>query len=255
MGYVISVIMCAHNEEKYVGPALKSVKRALMNIDGEIIFVADRCSDKTVEIASKIGVDKLIVKDWKKWKNSYAESLQTGFLNSSGSHISIIDADILVPKNFFEMMLSELNEEKDVVSVSAMVETYPSNILNSIIRAWEKTHNISPFGREPRGAARIINRKVLLEIGGFKDVRAPDTDLDLRLRERRYKSKYVNKMKVWHIRKNTLSKVFKNQLSAGIARYELGITLMRTSAHTVFRMRPLVIYGWLYGWIQHYASR
>ena len=250
----VSVIMCAHNEEKYVGKSLRSVKRALSYVGGEIVFVADRCSDRTPEIAREIGVDKLIIKNWRRWRNSYAEALQVGFRHASCKYISIVDADIVVPSDFFVKMLSELNKKENVASVSAKVETLPSTLINKIIWAWEKTYEISPLGKEPRGAARVIKREALEVVGGFRDVRSPDTDLDLRLRKLGYRSKLVETVKVWHIRENTIGKVVRNQLSAGIARYELNIGFKRTLAHSLFRMRPLVIWGWIYAFLKHHTS-
>jgi len=246
---LISVITCAHNEDKYVGKCLASVRRALRKFDGEIVFVADRCTDNTVKIAEKYGVDKLIEKTWRRWKNSYAESLQIGLLNSSGKYISIIDADIVVPENFFEKMLPLMRG--NIVSVSAKVETLPSTLLNRVLYAWEKTHEITPFGREPRGAARVIKKKILSEIGGFRDVMAPDTDLDIRVRRKNYRSLYVDWIRVWHIREITLRKIINGQFSSGAARYQLGISFMRALGHSIFRLRPLVAYGWLREWLKH----
>ncbi|MBS7624493.1 glycosyltransferase [Candidatus Bathyarchaeota archaeon] len=245
---LVSVITCAHNEEKYVGKCLASVRRALKGINGEIVFVADRCNDNTAEIAKRFNVEKLIIKTWKRWKNSYAESLQTGFLNSSGKYISIVDADIILPENFFKEMLPLIRG--NIASVSARVETYPSTLLNRIIYAWEKTHEITPFLREPRGAARVIKRDALCKINGFKDSRAPDTYIDLELRRKGYRSLYYDKVKVWHIREVTLRKVVNGQLFSGFARYQLKVSFMRTLAHSIFRLRPLVACGWLIEWLR-----
>jgi len=246
---LISVITCAHNEERYVEKCLTSIRRSLREIKGEIVFIADRCTDNTVKIAEKYGVDKLIEKTWRKWRNSYAESLQLGFLNSSGEYISIIDADIVIPENFFEKMLPLI--KGNIASVSAKVETLPSTLLNRILYAWEKTHEITPFGREPRGAARIIKKKILSEIGGFRDIAAPDTDLDIRIRKRGYRSLYLNEIKVWHIRKNTLKKIVNNQLNSGVSRYYLGMRFTRTLGHSIIRARPLVAYAWVIEWLKH----
>jgi len=247
----ISVIVCAHNEERYVGKCLASVRRALRNFkdNSEIVFVADRCTDGTVEIAKKYSVEKLIIKSWKRWKNSYAESLQTGLLHASGEYISIVDADIVVPEDFFEKMLPLLRG--DVVSVSAAVETYPSTLINSIYRAWERTHELTPLGREPRGAARIVLGAVLREVGGFSDVSAPDTDLDIKIRRRGYKSVYFKGVKVWHIREISLKKIVSSQISSGIARYHLGVGFMRTLGHSIFRLRPFVACAWVAEWLRH----
>jgi glycosyltransferase involved in cell wall biosynthesis len=249
---LISVIVCAHNEEKYVGKCLTALRRALEGFNGEIVFVADRCTDRTVDLAKKYNVEKLVIKDKKIWENSYAESLQIGFFNSSGKYVYIIDADIVVPSNFFKRTLSLVNEK--VVSVSASVRTYPSTLINKIYSAWEKTYEITPFGRSPRGAARVILRRALYEVGGFRDVPAPDTDLDIRLKKKGYVSLYCNKVYVWHIREITLKKAINGQISAGISRYILRISFVQTLMHSIFRFRPLVIYGWILGW-RKYGSR
>jgi len=246
---LISVITCAHNEERYVGKCLTSVRRALKNFESEIVFVADRCTDGTVEIAKRHNVEKLIIKDWKRWKNSYAEALQTGFLQSSGKYVSIVDADIVVPNDFFEKMLPMVRD--NIVSVSAMVETYPSTLINRLYYAWERTHNLAPLGKEPRGAARIMLREVLCEIGGFSDVSAPDTYLDVEVRKKGYKSIYFRGVKVWHIREINFKKVVSSQLGSGAARYNLGISFMKTLGHSIFRVRPLVICGWLFERLKH----
>jgi len=246
---MISVITCAHNEERYVGKCLASVRRALRNFEGEIVFVADRCTDGTIEIAKRYDVEKLIIKDWKKWKNSYAEALQTGFLQSSGKYISIVDADIIIPNDFFEKMLPLLKD--DIACVSATVETYPSNLVNRFYYAWERTHNLAPLGKEPRGAARIMPREILCEIGGFSDTPAPDTYIDIEIQKRGYKSMYFEGVKVSHIREINFKKIVSGQLSSGAARYCLGVSFMRTLGHSIFRFRPLVVYAWMIEWLKH----
>lgn len=244
---VVSVITCAHNEESYVGKCLSSIRRALKGIKSEMIFVADRCTDNTVKIAKMHKVDKLVEKTWKKWQNSYAEALQAGYFHASGRYVSIIDADIVLPEDFFEKLIPLIDDK--VVSVSAIVRTFPSTLLNRLVFAWERTHEITPFGRRPRGAARVILRQALCEIKGFRDVPAPDTDIDLRLAEKGYESVYSH-VKVWHIREITLGKILSGQLGSGRARYYHGIGFTRTMGHAIFRARPLVVYGWLLEWIR-----
>jgi len=244
---LISVICCAHNEEEYVDKSVPNLLHVLRGCTFEIIFVADRCTDKTVERATNYQI-KIIDKKWKKWKNSYAESLQTGYLIARGEYISIVDADIVVPANFFKDVISKL--KGNVTSVAAQVVTYPDTLLNRMMNAWEKTYEFAPLGRQPRGAARVIIKKVLDEIGGFRDVPAPDTDIDIRLVEKGYLSVANLAVKVYHIRHLSFKRIVNGQISIGRRRYSLGISLMRTMGHAVFRARPLVIYGWLLEWIK-----
>jgi glycosyltransferase involved in cell wall biosynthesis len=248
----VSIIICAHNEEEYVGKCLSSVLNAVRNIENEIVFVADRCTDKTAEIAKKLGITDIIEKKWKKWKNSYAEALQAGYQRAAGKYVAIIDADIVVPRDFFAKLVPVVSNS--IASVSAQVATYPQNFLNRLIYAWEQTYELAPLGRKPRGAARVILKRALDEVGGFNDALAPDTDLDMRLTKEGYKSVYSRVVTVWHIRNLTVDKIIRGQIAAGRARYALGTGIVKTMAHAIFRFRPFIIGGWLMEWLNRYGS-
>jgi glycosyltransferase involved in cell wall biosynthesis len=247
----VSVIICAHNEKEYVGKCLNSVLNAVRNIESEIVFVADRCTDSTAEIAKKLGIGNVIEKKWKKWKNSYAEALQAGYQKATGKHVAIIDADIVIPEDFFDKLIPMVGNS--VASVSAQVATYPYTFWNRLIYAWEQTYEFAPLGRKPRGAARVILKGALDEVGGFNDSVAPDTDLDIRLAKKGYRSVYSRAVKVWHIRNLTLDKIIKGQIIAGRARYALGIGIIRTMGHATFRFRPFIIVGWLLEWLNRFT--
>ena len=242
---VISVICCAHNEEEYVDRSMPNLLKALKGFPSEIIFVADRCTDNTVEKVRKYKV-KVVEKNWKKWINSYAESLQTGYRNAKGIYVSIVDADVAVPANFLRDMVPMI--KGDIVSVSASVVTYSDTFWNRMIYALEKTRKIAPLGRKPRGAARIILKSALDEINGFRDVPAPDTDIDIRLARQGYKSIARSAVKVYHLRHLSLRKMISGQITSGRGRYAVGVGFLRTIGHSVFRFRPLVICGWILEW-------
>ncbi len=58
--YTFSVVIPAHNEEKYIGKCINSIKRASERLHGDkvqIIVSANRCTDKTVEIAKAMGAE------------------------------------------------------------------------------------------------------------------------------------------------------------------------------------------------------
>lgn len=216
--------------------------KALKGQESEVIMVADRCTDKTVENAEKYPI-KIIKKTWKHWRNSYSESLQTGYSNATGYYLSIVDADIVVPPNFFKKLIAFINEK--VASIAAYVVTYPDTFLNKFMNAWEKTYGVAPLGQKPYGAARILLKKALDEIGGFRDVPTPDTDIDLRLTKCGYKSIFSKEIKVYHIRHITLKSMINGQINCGRGRYVLGISFPKTLGHALLRIRPFTIYGWL----------
>jgi glycosyltransferase involved in cell wall biosynthesis len=243
---LISVICCAHNEETYVDKSIPPLLKALQGIPAEVIFIADRCTDNTAEVAKRYRV-KVIEKTWKKWENSYSEALQTGYHEAKGTYVSILDPDILVPSHFFHTLLPLVKGK--IASVAADVVTYPDIFWNRVMYAWEKTYNLAPLGKEPYGAARLILKSVLDEIGGFQDVPAPDTNLDLRLDKAGYKSVPVPALKTFHLRQLTLGKMISGQIISGRARYILGLSFKRTVGHSILRARPLILQGWMLEWM------
>ncbi|PVX23122.1 MAG: hypothetical protein CW716_12885 [Candidatus Bathyarchaeum sp.] len=240
---LISVICCAHNEEDYIDKSLPPLLKALECFPSEVLFVADRCTDRTAEFARKYDVT-VIEKTWKNWKNSYAETLQTGYLRAKGKYVSIIDADIAVPVNFFKALVPQLGG--DVGSVAADVVTYPDTFWNRLYFAWEKTYSLAPLGKEPHGAARLVLKSVMDKFGGFGDVPAPDTYLDMCLAKEGYKSVADLAVTTFHLRHLSPGKMVSGQVVSGRARYALGISFTRTLGHSLLRVRPLILKGWIY---------
>ena len=63
--YDISVIVPAHNEEKYVRRCIESIRQADACFKGatEIVVVCNRCTDRTREIALECGAKTIINED------------------------------------------------------------------------------------------------------------------------------------------------------------------------------------------------
>ena len=144
---------------------------------------------------------------------------------------------------------------EDVASVASEVVTYPDTFWNRVIYAWEKTYNLTPFGKEPRGAARLILKSVLDKFGGFGDAAAPDTNLDMHLAKNGYKSVSTSAIRTYHLRHLSPEKMISGQVNSGRARYSLGISLKRTLGHSLLRFRPLILSGWLQEWANRKTTK
>ncbi|MBO3799761.1 MAG: glycosyltransferase [Candidatus Brockarchaeota archaeon] len=237
-----SVVMCAHNEEKYVKRALESV--FLQTVKPEkVIIVLDRCTDRTGEIVREFQVE-LIEKKEKKWRNSYAENLELARPHVESAFYAIVDADIVLESNYFEVLLSEIRDED--ACIGGNIITRSETFLGKLISLWEKTYKVSP-SRRPRGCALLIRKSVLDAVDGFSDVPAPDTYVQDKALELGYELRVTSKTKAFHIRDITLKKVVKTQFSMGIARYVQRKGLARTFLHSLVRLRPFVLIGYLYG--------
>jgi glycosyltransferase involved in cell wall biosynthesis len=240
----VTVLICAHNEESYIRKSLQGILRQSIP-PKRIVLVADRCTDNTVAL-SKTMLPRnsiIIVKQQLLWKNSYAENLEIGRKNAVGEVLAIVDADILVPPIFLEKTSASC---LDWASVSALVRTDPSQgLMNRLVSFWERSYLFTPLGQEARGGARGISIRALAEVGGFRDVIAPDTDLDIRLRQHGESVKMDTSLIALHLRKMSLLRSVFYQIKAGEARRQLGVSPLRTLLHSIGRLRPFVLYGYL----------
>ena len=86
----ISVIIPAHNEEKYIRRCIHSIKKADERFKGntEIIVVCNRCTDKTAQIAKDNGARVLFNED-----RCIAKVRNAGIDAANGKIIVTIDAD------------------------------------------------------------------------------------------------------------------------------------------------------------------
>ena len=240
----ISVIMPIHNEEAYLLCSLESLKQIEDQIF-EFIFILDRCTDNSEALVRRWFPDaKIVKKEICKWKNSIAENFQIGFEMSKGDIICLHDADVTTPRN----MLSVLEELKnDVASVGLTLLTCKeASFLNRLYYYWEKTRRFAPLGEEPIGALRLIRRECLEKVGGFKDVIAQETQLDIDFRKAGYKSKVVTNVTCYHLRKFSFKKAVRSQIQAGKARKQIRMPFWRVLGHAVLRLRPFTLYGYLF---------
>ena len=114
-------IVPAHNEENVIGNLVESLKNQTYPSDlVDIYVIADNCTDKTAEIAKKLGAIVLERTEPDKKKQTKGAALQW-FLaqkieeNADYDAFCIFDADNIVDKNFFTAMNKKLCQGEEVV--------------------------------------------------------------------------------------------------------------------------------------------
>lgn len=104
--FSISVIIPAHNEEKYIRRCIRSIHRAAGQYAGdvEIIVVCNRCTDRTAEIATKNGARTIYNED-----RCIAKVRNDGIAAATGEIIVTIDADNRMTKGTLAEIAELLN--------------------------------------------------------------------------------------------------------------------------------------------------
>jgi len=109
MNNKFSIIIPAHNEEKYIGKCLGSIKKASQFCQNqvEIIVILNRCHDRTEEIVKKINV-----KIFKNDRQNLAALRNFGAKQATGDIIITIDADSWMSQNALLDIANRLNTGK-----------------------------------------------------------------------------------------------------------------------------------------------
>jgi len=91
---VFSIIIPAHNEEKYIGSALRAIRRAAAAVPdcgGEVIVAANRCTDRTIPSARRYGARIVLNQD-----KCISKIRNAGARAAHGEILVTIDADSLM---------------------------------------------------------------------------------------------------------------------------------------------------------------
>ena len=96
-----SIVIPAHNEERFIGGCIASVERAAQRVEHgvEVIVVANRCNDATESVAQARGA--IVIRDENR---CLAKTRNTGARHATGDILVTIDADSRMTEN----MLGEI---------------------------------------------------------------------------------------------------------------------------------------------------
>lgn len=188
----ISLIIPAHNEEKYIGHCLES---AIKNSDSklhEIIVVDNLCTDKTREIVSKFpGV--VLVKENKKGTSA---ARHAGYKAASGDILAFIDADTKMSKGWVEKIEKEFNKNPKLGCMSGPYTYYDvSPVENFFIRTYWPLYTAAGAITEcvVIGGNFAIRKSILDEMQGFDtSIEFYGDDTDIARRASQFGTVYFN---------------------------------------------------------------
>ncbi|MFH1971058.1 MAG: glycosyltransferase family A protein, partial [Patescibacteria group bacterium] len=170
-----SFIIPAHNEERYISNCIKSIKNQTLK-DFEIIVVDNKCTDKTSDIANRLGC-KVV----KEPKRSLSLARNKGAQVSKGEFLCFIDADGILSKDWLKEAEKYISK-RNLDVVSGLNYFYNKNVLKKIwyniftFFAFLGVDVLYIFGKRLYLVANnlVIKKSLFNELGKFKPIICED---------------------------------------------------------------------------------
>lgn len=189
----ISIVIPAHDEERYIESTIKCVLDADYPPEKELIVVNDGSKDKTRDIAMALSKKDPRVKVIDTNHSGKSNAINKGISEAKHDVVVVLDADSLIEKNALVEIIKPLGGKKTAAVsgvIRAIVTKNPLTWLQDfeyvIGSAWRHVYNnINSTYILPVFVA--LKKKPLLDIGGFGSAMlAEDVDLGLRFRKAGY---------------------------------------------------------------------
>ncbi|HYD03054.1 MAG TPA: glycosyltransferase family 2 protein [Alphaproteobacteria bacterium] len=181
----ITVIIPAHNEQKYIAECLNSVLKAKFNGKKEIIVVNDGSADNTGKILKKFESKIKLINIKHSGKST---AINTALRQAKGKLIAIVDADSIISidslneaKKYFSdpkvgAVTSVIKVKNDSATMSSWIRL--EQLYNSLLRQLFCKINVNIV---TPGPLSIYRKDVLENLGGF-GVKGLSEDVDIAVR-------------------------------------------------------------------------
>jgi glycosyltransferase involved in cell wall biosynthesis len=204
----ISVVICAYNEEEWIGATLDSLTQQNRFPD-EVIVVDNASTDKTpaiVEAFIKKHLE-LNIKLVYEAKQGLHHAREAGWRAASSDIIAMTDADIRFPPDWLEIVVSSFRDS-EIQAITGIVR-YPEAPAFIDWITW-----LTDQIYQPEGIGKLITKEYVLNggnsayrrsaleaVNGYLDKPSDlleDRHMSRQMHNANFKIKFVRNLKVWH---------------------------------------------------------
>jgi glycosyltransferase involved in cell wall biosynthesis len=189
MPSTITVIVCAHNEERFLPGCLHSLL-AQTRLPDEILVVNNASADRTGEVARAIAGVRVIDEP----RKGLVVARERGRCEARGQILVYLDADCRAPLQWLERIESRFNRRPDLLALSGNYRFYDWDRWGRLLlRAYDYSLGIAThvlvkhllrIGVVFYGGNFAVRREALVDIGGFDtsiEFHGEDTNVGRRL--------------------------------------------------------------------------
>jgi glycosyltransferase involved in cell wall biosynthesis len=186
---IISVIVCAHNEESFIAPCLASLL-AQTRAPDEILVIDNASTDRTARVASLFPGVRVVDEP----RKGLVVARERGRMEASGDVLVYIDADCRAPLTWLERVEARFERDGSLLALSGNYRFYDWDWWGrTLLRAYDftlgpATHVLVKYilrmGVVFYGGNFAVRRDALERIGGFDtriEFHGEDTNLGRRL--------------------------------------------------------------------------
>ncbi len=224
----VSIIIVTYNSEREIINCINSLLPQLNEVNGEIILIDNNSIDNTIFLINDIE-NKNISIIQNKENFGFTKANNQGIKNANGDYILLLNPDTTVPNDVIKILLNEIQDNSDCGAIAPQLRFSDGRIQNSCRRFprrrdilyesiglsnifkdskefnyWKMgdfDHNESRLVDQPAGAALLISKKVINEIG-LLDEKFPmffsDVDLCKRIWAAGYNVQYTTNSFITH---------------------------------------------------------
>jgi glycosyltransferase involved in cell wall biosynthesis len=204
----ISVVICAHNEEKWIAKGIESLTKQA-RLPDEVVIVDNVSTDSTAQIVTncKTQYPQLNIRLISEAKKGLHHAREAGWRAASGDIIAMTDADITFPPEWISTIEATFqNPEVDAITGIVRYQDAPA-FINWVTWACDQLYQPEGIGKFMtqeyilNGGNSAYRRSVLEAVNGYLDKAADvleDRHMSHQIHSNGYHIQFVRNLKVWH---------------------------------------------------------
>ncbi|MDR2361888.1 MAG: glycosyltransferase [Prevotellaceae bacterium] len=226
-----SIIIPVYNRPDEIAELLDSLAQQEGGVAFEVLIVEDAAASPCDKIAAAYG-DRLAVRYFNVPGTDRSYRRNYGMQQARGSYFIFFDSDCVIPPRYFASLDRYLQtHHSDCIGGPDAAHESFSNIqkaINYAMTALLTTGGIRGGSRQmetfkPRTFNMGFSRAVFEKVGGFRDMFGEDIDLSIRIAGAGFRTSLCRDAFVYHKRRVSFKKFFKQVYHFGIARVNLGL--------------------------------